>query len=68
LWSYRQASILSHVQSADLHEQTREWIEDLAFLRRSNVLYLSEKIARNNPYNLVVENKNLKEKLKKGND
>lgn len=45
------------------YEQTNEWIDDIFYLRRCNVLYISESFAKANPYKLTLENIKLKEKI-----
>lgn len=46
-----------------VYEQTREWIEDLPILRRSNMAYMSAKFAASHKTSLVLENERLRELL-----
>jgi FkbM family methyltransferase len=46
------------------YEQTNEWIDDMAYLRRCNVAYISSRFAESNPYKLSIENSKLKEEIK----
>jgi len=48
-----------------IYEQKFEWIQNIPFLRRCNVAYMSYRFANSNPLNITLENFILKQELEK---
>lgn len=48
-----------------IYEQKNEWIEDLPWLRRCNIAYMSRRFSEANPYKLTVELTRLRKEIER---